>query len=56
MKFINSMYIIYKMDFMINLNEIVKDVYKLLWRLFFWNLSGIEIKKNYYGMSGIMIF
>lgn len=55
MKFIDCMYIIYKMDFTINPNEIVKDVHKLLWRLFSWNLSGTEIKKNHHGTSGITI-
>lgn len=55
MEFINSMYVIYKMDFTTNPGEKDEDVPKLLLELFSWYPSGSEVKEHSHGTGYVPI-
>lgn len=54
MEFINSKYVIYKMDFTTNPCEKDEDVPKLLFELFSWYPSGSEVKERYHGTRNVL--
>lgn len=54
-EFINSMYVIYKMDFTTNPGEKDEDMPKLLLELFSWYPSGSEVNERYHGTRNVLI-
>lgn len=55
MEFINSMYVIYKMDFTTNPGEKDADMPKLQLELFSWYPSGSEVNERYHGTRNVLI-